>query len=364
MTKRVKLLHVVGARPQFVKMALMAEAARGLKGLDSVIVHTGQHYDVDMSDVFFRELRMPRPKYDLGVGSGSHTVQTAKMLAALERVIGKESPDMIFVYGDTNSTLAGALAAVKMSVPLVHVEAGLRSFNRAMPEEINRVLTDRVSDLLFCPTPTSVANLRREGIVRGVCRVKDIMIDMLARYAAIARKSSRILKRLGVTKGSYYLATVHRAANTDSKKRLADIIRALGMLDKPIVFPVHPRTKAAMKAFKIKPAKNIIVTGPVSYIDMIALEMNAAVILTDSGGVQKEAHYFRVPCVTMREETEWVETVRSGWNVLTGTRPAKIVRAVKRFETRKKKGSVPAAAGQKAAKRMLSIAVDYIRAKR
>lgn len=361
MKNRFKLLHVVGARPQFVKMALMAEAGRSFNGLESVIVHTGQHYDANMSGVFFSQLRIPKPKYNLGVGSGSHAEQTAKMMSAMEKCITKERPDMVLVYGDTNSTLAGALTAVKMGVPVAHVEAGLRSFSRAMPEEVNRVITDRISDILFCPTDTAVMNLRREGITKGVFRVSDIMIDMLARYAAIARKRSRMLVSLGLKRGDYYLATVHRAANTDDTVNLKKILKALGSLDKMVVFPVHPRTKRAMSALGIRPGKNIITIRPVPYVDMIALEMNAAAILTDSGGVQKEAHYFKVPCITLRDETEWVETVRSGWNILTGADPVKIRRAAKRLASRNMRRRVLSSGGGQAAKRMLRISLERIK---
>jgi UDP-N-acetylglucosamine 2-epimerase len=345
-------------------MALMDEAGRTFKGLTSVIVHTGQHYDTNMSGVFFSQLRIPKPKYNLGAGSGSHTEQTAKMMSAMERCIRKERPDMVVVYGDTNSTLAGALTAVKMAVPVAHVEAGLRSFNRAMPEEINRVITDRISDILFCPTDTAVMNLRREGITKGVFRVNDIMIDMLSRHAAIAHKRSRILASLGLERGCYYLATVHRAANTDDPRNLRNILKALGRLDKPVVFPVHPRTKRAMSALRIKPGKNIMMIDPVPYVDMIALEMNATAVLTDSGGVQKEAHYFKVPCITLRDETEWVETVRSGWNILTGTDPAKIRKAARNFASRNIKRRALTSGGGQAARRMLAISIERIKERR
>lgn len=364
MSSRFKIIHVVGARPQFVKVALVVEAAHGFSGLASVIVHTGQHYDRNMSDVFFKDLSIPKPKYNLGIGSGLQAEQTAQMLEKLESVFLKEKPDMVFVYGDTNSTLAGSLAAAKLNIPLAHVEAGLRSFNRTMPEEINRVITDRIANVLFCPTKTAVVNLKKEGISKGVFRVNDVMIDMLERHAEVAGKRSSILKRLKQRPGAYYLATVHRAANTDDVKRLKQLVKAFNSLDKKVIFPVHPRTRRAIAANRIRVGANVVMSDAVSYIDMLSLELNAAAILTDSGGVQKEAHYFKVPCVTLRDETEWVETVKSGWNTLAGVDGSKIRRALRRYASnatytnrkiKKVRGS--------SAKEMLKIALRYLRGK-
>jgi UDP-N-acetylglucosamine 2-epimerase len=356
--KKVKILHVVGARPQFVKMALVAEAAKAFGGIETVVVHTGQHYDRNMSDVFFNQLKMSKPKYNLGVGAGSQCVQMAGMIEGLARAITKEAPDAVFVYGDTTSTLAGAVTATKIGVKLAHVEAGLRSFNRSMPEEINRVMTDSVSDILFCPTDTAVKNLRAEGITRGVFKVEDVMLDMLVRYSRIAAKSSHILKDLGLRKGEYYLTTIHRSYNTDDPKRLKSLMGTLGSLDRPAVLPLHPRTKKAIKANGIVLPKNIIVTTPVTYIDMLWLEKNAAAILTDSGGVQKEAFFLKVPCVTLREETEWVETVKSGWNVLAGVDDKKIKRALAKLanKPRPKALQVP----ESAARRMIEITLKQL----
>ena len=360
MIRRFKIVHIVGARPQFVKMALVAEAARSFRSLRSRIIHTGQHYDANMSDVFFRELRIPKPDYNLGVGSGSHIEQIAAMMQRLESVLLKEEPDIVFVYGDTNSTLAGMLACIRLNIPLAHVEAGLRSYNRSMPEETNRVMTDRVSSILFCPTRTAVANLRREGVTKGVFLVADVMLDMLAKYAKTAGRKSKMLARLKQIKGGYYLATVHRVANTDDMGRLKRLMKVFGKLDKQVVFPVHPRTKKAIVAARIRPGDNVKMMPPVPYIDMLALEMNAAAILTDSGGVQKEAAFFKVPCVTLREETEWVETVRSGWNVVTGIDEARIRRALGKFAKHKPRAQTYAKTGG-SARKMLEIAVRYLK---
>lgn len=358
----MKILNVVGARPQFVKMALIAEEARSFKNLDFVTVHTGQHYDKNMSGDFFSKLNIPKPKYNLGIGSATHTEQISSMISGLGDIIAKERPDMVFVYGDTNSTLAGALAAKKSGVKLAHVEAGLRSFNRSMPEEINRIITDHISDILFCPTDAAIKNLHREGIFKGVFRVDDVMFDMLERYSRIAKNDSKILSKLGLKRGGFYLATIHRSYNTDDPRRLKEIISALGSIDKKVIFPVHPRTKRAIAINDIRLGKNISAIPPVSYIDMINLEMNASAILTDSGGVQKEAFFLKVPCVTLREETEWVETVKSGWNILAGVDGRKIRRALSRLTGRRK----PPAAYKSgsSAKNMLKITLDHIRGKR
>jgi UDP-GlcNAc3NAcA epimerase len=325
----VKIVSIVGARPQFIKAAPVSRVLR--QRHTEVLVHTGQHYDHNMSAVFFEELDIPEPDYNLGVGSGLHGVQTGRMLEATERVLLDERPDWVLVYGDTNSTLAGALAAVKLHVPVAHVEAGLRSFNRRMPEEHNRVLTDHAADLLFCPTQTAVDNLAREGITRGVHNVGDVMYDAVLYNQAIADQRSEVLSRLGLESQGYLLATVHRAENTDDPMRLAGIVEAFGMLEEPIVFPAHPRTRAALATSGMSLAPNVHMIEPVSYLDMLSLEKNARLILTDSGGVQKEAYFFAVPCVTLREETEWVETVETGWNVVVGANAACLVRTVHSF---------------------------------
>ncbi|HET6314123.1 MAG TPA: UDP-N-acetylglucosamine 2-epimerase (non-hydrolyzing) [Chloroflexia bacterium] len=324
----MKVLSVVGARPQFIKAAPVSRAMTRA-GIEEVLLHTGQHYDPAMSEVFFAELDIPAPRHNLGVGSGSHAGQTAAMLVGIEAVLLDERPDYLLVYGDTNSTLAGALAAAKLGVPVAHVEAGLRSYNRDMPEEINRVVADSLSSLLFCPTGVAAANLEREGITRGVFVVGDVMydaiLDSIPRAEGIAPS---LLSKLGVESGSYLLATVHRASNTDDSANLANIVRALSDSAEPVVFPAHPRTARALQQAGITPGPNVRQIGPVSYLEMLALEKHARKVLTDSGGVQKEAMWLSVPCITMRSETEWVETVELGWNTLTGTDPARILAAI------------------------------------
>jgi len=331
----MKLLTVVGARPQFIKAAPLSRAiARHNKKdperrLREILLHTGQHYDRGMSQVFFDELELRPPDYNLGIGSGPQGEQTGRMLEAIETVLLAERPDWVLVYGDTNSTLAGALAAAKLHIPLAHVEAGLRSFNRQMPEEINRLLADHLSNLLFCPTGTAVKNLAGEGITQGVHQVGDVMYDSVRYNTQLARKRSQILAQLKLRPKNYALATVHRAENTDDAQRLGSIIRALETIadeGMPVILPLHPRTRKALQAAALSP-EHIRLVAPVSYLDMLLLEQNARLILTDSGGVQKEAFFFRVPCVTLREETEWPETVQSGWNVLVGSDTERIIRA-------------------------------------
>jgi UDP-GlcNAc3NAcA epimerase len=308
-----KVVTFVGARPQFVKCGIVSPHLR--KVAAEVLVHTGQHYDSNLSEVFFNELQIPEPHYNLGVGSGLSGWQTGKMLHLSEEVLLKEKPDFVLVYGDTNSTLAGALAAAKLGIPIVHVEAGLRSFNRGMPEEINRVIADHVSSILFCPTESAVKNLVREGISRDVHLVGDVMYDALLANVQIAEKKSSILPRLRLHPKTYLLATVHRAENTNETKNLERIAAALIELAKSedtVVFPVHPRTRERLEQIGMEKPPNLLIVDPVSYFDMLILEKNAIVIVTDSGGVQKEAYWFSVPCVTVRKETEWVETVKSG----------------------------------------------------
>lgn len=325
----MKVVTVVGARPQFIKAAPVSRALRVRH--NEVLVHTGQHYDYGMSEVFFEELGMAVPDINLGVGSGSHGRQTGEMLIRLEEVLLAERPDRVLVYGDTNSTLAGALAAAKLGIPVAHVEAGLRSFNRRMPEEHNRVLADHCSDLLFCPTQTAVTNLAREGITRGVHLVGDVMYDAALQHGALARQRSTILQRLGLKPGEYALATIHRPYNTDDPVRLAEVVAAFAALDLPVVFPIHPRTRSHLSELGNPQAavRNLRCVEPLPYLDMLALEQAAALILTDSGGVQKEAYFFAVPCVTLRPETEWVETVAAGWNRLAWGNAAVVVEAAR-----------------------------------
>jgi len=324
----MKVATIVGARPQFIKAAPVSRELR--QQHTEVLIHTGQHYDDTMSAIFFRELEIPTPDYNLGVGSGAHGQQTGAMLARIEEVLLAEQPDWMLVYGDTNSTLAGALAAAKLHIPVAHIEAGLRSFNRRMPEEINRVLTDHVSTLLFCPTQTAVDNLAAEGITQGAHLVGDVMHEALLWAAERARAQSIILEQLGLGEKGYLLATVHRAENTDDPARLRAILDAFAALDEPIVFPIHPRTQARIEALNLKSKiENLKSIPPVGYLDMVQLEQSARMILTDSGGIQKEAYWLGVPCVTLRDETEWVETVQTGWNVLVGAETERIVMTVK-----------------------------------
>ncbi len=324
----MKIVTIVGARPQFIKCAPVSRELR--KDHTEILVHTGQHYDPEMSDIFFEELHIPKPDYNLNVGSGSHGKQTGEILAKTEEILVKEKPDLVLVYGDTNSTLAGALAAAKLHIPVAHVEAGLRSFDRTMPEEINRVVTDHISDILFCPTQTSVDNLAAEGITKGVYLVGDVMADALAYNEDLALKQSRILESLGLDAGTYLVLTVHRPANTDSRDAMGAIIGALKESGMPVVFPVHPRTKKYLREYGLwdRVPENIHITEPLGYLDMLCLMSHAKKILTDSGGVQKEAYMLGVPCITLRENTEWVETVEAGWNVLAGADMKKILSAI------------------------------------
>lgn len=331
----MKIATILGARPQFIKAAPVNKALYA-KGYKELIIHTGQHYDDDMSAVFFRDLELPAPDYNLGVGSGSHGQQTGQMLIRIEEVLLAEKPDCALVYGDTNSTLAGALVACKLKIPLAHVEAGLRSFNRQMPEEHNRVLTDHCSDLLFCPTQTAVNNLAREGIIKGVHLVGDTMYDAVLQFSEIARRRSTILQDLGLKPKSYLLATVHRPYNTDVSENLSNILTAFLEIREPIIFPIHPRTRQRMAEFGFENSKsetrNVQFIDPVGYLDMLTLEENAKLILTDSGGMQKEAYFLGVPCITMRSETEWLETVEAGWNMVVGADREKIINAFRCFK--------------------------------
>jgi UDP-GlcNAc3NAcA epimerase len=347
--RQFKILTVVGARPQFIKAAMVSRAITRHKKIDEFfeiieeIVHTGQHYDELMSEIFFRDMGIPQPVVNLQVNNAGHGEMTGRMLMALERELTARRPDCVLVYGDTNSTLAGALAAAKLHIPVAHVEAGLRSFNKRMPEEINRILTDHVSTFLFCPTQTAVENLRNEGISDNsissgpseghphVIHVGDVMYDATLFFAHLAEKESTILKDHELASRQYLLATVHRAENTDNMGRLMNILIAFGKIRETIIFPVHPRTRRKIIALQKQHvniiAENVKLVDPVTFLDMIKLEKHAMVILTDSGGIQKEAYFHKVPCVTLREETEWLETVEAGWNTLVGTDVDKIVAA-------------------------------------
>ncbi len=338
----VRLMQVVGARPQFVKLApvcraIAAASARGAH-IDNFIVHTGQHYDPAMSDVFFSELDIPEADLDLGVGSGSHGRQTARMLESLEAAMVEHRPDLVLTYGDTNSTLAATLAAAKLHVPLAHVEAGLRSFNRRMPEEVNRLVADQLSDLLFAPTPEAMRNLTNEGLAGRARLVGDVMLDAVRAFAPVATARSGILDRLGISPGNYLVATLHRAENTPPE-RLPPLLAALsaaGSPTRPVILPLHPRTANVMRdaGLALPESAALRTVQPLGYLDMIALVAHTRMVLTDSGGLQKEAFFLNRPCVTLREETEWVETVSGGGNIIAGTDPQRILGAVRTWDAR------------------------------
>jgi UDP-GlcNAc3NAcA epimerase len=311
---RKRVVTIVGARPQFVKAAAVSRAMAKSSALEEVLVHTGQHYDANMSDVFFEELEIPAPKRHLGIGGGAHGAMTGAMLVGLETVLTEEKPDAVLIYGDTNSTLAGALAAVKLHIPVIHSEAGLRSFNRRMPEEINRVVADHLSALLLCPTQTAIDNLAREGITQGVRAVGDVMYDATLFAIERSQKRSDVIDRLKLSSG-FGVCTLHRAENTDDPARFAAVLAYLEAeaAKRPIVFPVHPRTRKMLAG---RAPKGLILTDPLGYFDLHRLLADCDLVLTDSGGLQKEAYFHRKPCITLRDETEWVETIEAGWNRL------------------------------------------------
>lgn len=317
----MKIITVVGARPQFIKVAAVSHSIRKIPSLVEILIHTGQHFDENMSKVFFDELEISPPKYNLGIAGGSHGVQTGQMLEGIENILMQETPDIVLVYGDTNSTIAGSLAASKLHIPVAHVEAGLRSFNRHMPEEINRVVTDHISDILFVPTETGIQNLRKEGVVEERLHlIGDVMYDAALHFGRKASEVSTILNRMKLDPKSYILATVHRAENTDSPELLHSILEGLARVavNIPVILPLHPRTRKIIDGdssfSRVRKMLNLI--DPIGYLDMIMLEKNARLIATDSGGVQKEAFFYGVPCVTLRCETEWVELLNLNWNIL------------------------------------------------
>jgi len=312
----MKIITVIGARPQFIKAAAVSRALLETDNHETII-HTGQHFDNNMSDVFFSELDIPTPTYNLGIGGGTHGQNTGRMIEAIEQTLLTEQPEWVLVYGDTDSTLAATLAAVKLHIPVAHVEAGLRSFNKQMPEEHNRILSDHAASLLFAPTETAVAHLANEGLHAPLVQlVGDVMYDATLFYGEKAEKESRVLEKLGLQPKSYILATIHRAENTTDHARLIAIIEGFGLSGQPIILPLHPRTAKIIGALDIKLPSNVTTTDPVGYLDMLILEKYSRLIATDSGGVQKEAFFQRVPCVTLRDETEWVELIDAGWNRL------------------------------------------------
>jgi len=325
----MKILTIVGARPQFVKAAALSRELKTRGSIEEIIVHTGQHFDANMSEVFFEEMNIPKPKYNLNINSLGHGAMTGRMLEGIEELIIKESPDMLLVYGDTNSTIAGALAAKKLHVKVGHIEAGLRSFNMRMPEEVNRILTDRISDYLFCPTDVAVTNLKNEGFENfnsEIHRTGDVMQDAALYYADFSKEKSTILRTLGMP-SDFVLVTIHRAENTDDPARLSSIVSVLNEINiqQKVICPLHPRTKKLLEGISIKPEFEII--DPVGYFDMIELLKAASLVMTDSGGLQKEAYFFSNPCITMRDETEWVELVTNNYNKLAGASKGEILKA-------------------------------------
>ncbi len=314
------IVTVVGARPQFIKAAVVSHALLAA-GVQERIVHTGQHYDPGMSDIFFSQLGIPAPDTNLEVGSGTHATQTGTMMIRLEKYLLEQRPDWILVYGDTNSTLASALVGTKLNIPVAHVEAGLRSFNMRMPEEVNRIVTDRISDLLFCPTSTAVRHLENEGISQGVHLTGDVMLDATRFFAERAQRFEMVYPE-----SPFYLATIHRAENTDDPDRLQSILKAFSLMDQTIILPLHPRTKSIIEAFHVP--NNVTIVDPVSYLEMLSLITAADKVLTDSGGLQKEAIWLSTPCITLRDETEWVETTNGKWNQIVGAHTESILKAV------------------------------------
>lgn len=327
----IKIVTVVGARPQFIKAATVSRELASLSGFEEVLVHTGQHYDHNMSDIFFEELNIPKPAYNLACGGGAHGAMTGRQLEKIESVLLTERPDLLLVYGDTNSTLAGALAAAKLHIPVAHVEAGLRSYNRNMPEEINRVLTDHASELLFAPTQGARGNLLAEGIKEdGIHVVGDVMYDATLYYSSQAKRPSWY-DDVSSSEGGYVLCTIHRAENTDDPFRLGSILEGLADSGLPVLLPLHPRTKRRIEELRLSVAANIHVVPPVGYLEMLWLEGHCRIVATDSGGVQKEAYFHGKPCVTLRDETEWTELVDGGFNRLVGTSPERIAESLASF---------------------------------
>jgi len=366
----INIITITGARPQFIKTASVSRAIKknndisGKTFIAEKILHTGQHYDDNMSRIFFEQLEIPEPQWNLNVGSASHGKQTGEMLEKIESVLLKEKPDICVVYGDTNSTLAGALAAAKLHFPIAHVEAGLRSFNKKMPEEINRLLTDHISRLLFCPTEVAVNNLKAEGVETGAHKTGDVMYDSIIYYSQKARNiTAKLLKKYNIQHKSFYLATVHRAENTDEKNHLSQIVQAFNRIAQPacpLILPLHPRTVKYIHKYDLRLTENVRILEPLSYLEMLALEENAKAILTDSGGIQKEAFCLGVPCITLRDETEWLETVQTGYNTLTGSDTQKIIQTIKDLKENRPLDIQKFYGDGKASEKIVEIIVDFV----
>ena len=356
----MKLITIIGARPQFIKSAVLSKALLDEKKFNEIIIHTGQHYDSNMSDIFFKELKIPKPKYNLNINSSSHGEMTGKMLTEIEKILVNENPDGVIVYGDTNSTLAGALAAKKIEIPVFHIESGLRSFNIKMPEEINRILTDNISDLLFCPSSVSINNLKNEGFVNKACKfidVGDIMYESVKLFSDF---------KINIPYDNYILTTIHRPENTDNENKLNNICNALNILSKNnlILFPIHPRTQNKLKEFNIELSDKIIILPPKGYIEMLTMLDSSQLVLTDSGGLQKEAYFKNKYCVTVREETEWRELVDEGVNIITGDNQNKILKAVEMFQNKKDILQKPIYGSGDTSKKIIKEMIDFFKQKK
>jgi UDP-GlcNAc3NAcA epimerase len=351
-----KILTIVGARPQFVKAAVVSKALSKVN-IQEEIIHTGQHYDYNMSTVFWKELNIPAPSVNLEIGSGQHGSQTGQMMEQIEKIIlsAELKPQALLVYGDTNSTLAGALVASKLNIPILHIEAGLRSFNKEMPEEINRILTDHVSDLLFCSSDTGVKQLKKEGLTKGVHNCGDVMYDAVKIFSKIAEKKIDLSNITSLKSGSYSLATIHRPSNTDTPENIKSIVEAFSDIKQPIIWPVHPRNKTRIAQLTVP--QNLILIDPVSYLEMLLLIKHSEKVLTDSGGLQKEAYWLQKQCITLRNETEWIETLNGDWNTLVGSNKIKILRA---FNDSPKSNWVPLYGNGKASEKIASQILDFL----